>query len=729
MRIESASIKNVRSIQDIKVNNLSNINIFIGKNNSGKSNILLSMYSFFKNLESHVPIVLNPTLGERVDYFQEKTQHPIAIRVVFQKDPTEIAELINNVVEEAPQVANAAEQISENSKICVEINIVYEPIKLAFVSEISLVTDIHNQRRILKIPLEAALEFAEQETRISELESHLSRMEEFYGGFDEDDWRRLGRSESPRYAFRRIYGEAEGLVRDALEQEKSFAQFQLSLESSMNEKRDLISSIKQENIKTNIESFSGNQNYMPQYAIKILEKISKTKILYMIERREEIGKSEAIRLLDLKIRKRGSEQLRMVQDTVKSLLGVEIDAYKPDDVSIEDDKAQLDIDNFMVQVNGAGIREALRLVLDYEFNEPNILLIEEPEIHLHPALEISMMQYLESISKKCQIFLTTHSTNFINMSNLENVYLVSQDNFTNVTYLNLEKALEELPRELGLRLSSVFMFERLVFVEGPTDEDVIRRWSNKLGLNLAHSNVGFIPMGGIRNLAYFANETILGFLSRRQVGTWFVLDRDERNQEEIEKMEEKLSGTSQMHIFQKREIENYFIKPKALSLFIQEKKALKNMPDTNAPELDEIQQAIESNVEKLKDIAIERRVMKDVCLPIYLNRKVITTSSDDSSFEERVIEELLNQRTELENRRESLHEIVEEKRQYIEHVWQGTDLEAKIALIPGDELLKNICEDFEVSFKKDKDSARLAEFMDVDEIDPEIRDLLQSFVE
>ncbi|NER06645.1 MAG: AAA family ATPase, partial [Okeania sp. SIO3C4] len=36
----------------------------------------------------------------------------------------------------------------------------------------------------------------------------------------------------------------------------------------------------------------------------------------------------------------------------------------------------------------------------FEFEQPNILLIEEPEIHLHPALEISMMRYLKRITPK-----------------------------------------------------------------------------------------------------------------------------------------------------------------------------------------------------------------------------------------------------------------------------------------------------------------------------------------
>jgi hypothetical protein len=86
------------------------------------------------------------------------------------------------------------------------------------------------------------------------------------------------------------------------------------------------------------------------------------------------------------------------------------------------------------------------------------------------------------------------------------VYLASRDNSTKIQMINVEEAEQSIPRELGIRLSSLFMFDRLVFVEEPTDEDVIREWASICGINLAQASVGFVPMGGVRNLAHFATE-------------------------------------------------------------------------------------------------------------------------------------------------------------------------------------------------------------------------------
>ena len=250
------------------------------------------------------------------------------------------------------------------------------------------------------------------------------------------------------------------------------------------------------------------------------------KVLHLTERRKPIGEEEAERLLSLKVKRGGEAALRNIKETVSSLLGVRIDAFQSE--SPQAKTAELDVDNFLVELNGSGIKESLRLVLDVEFGNLNILLVEEPEIHLHPALETSMMRYLKRLSSHCQVFLTTHSTNFLDTAEMQNVYLISKVESTQVQKLNIEEAEAKIPKELGIRLSSLFMFDRLVFVEGQSDEDILREWASTLEINFSQANVGFIPMGGVRNFAHFATDKILSFLTKRQVKMWFLMDRDEK---------------------------------------------------------------------------------------------------------------------------------------------------------------------------------------------------------
>ena len=102
------------------------------------------------------------------------------------------------------------------------------------------------------------------------------------------------------------------------------------------------------------------------------------------------------------------------------------------------------------------------------------MLVEEPEIHLHPGLETAMIRYLKEASKQSQVFITTHSTNFLDSGDYQRICLVTKEQSTLIESLDLKEAEEKIPIELGIRLSSLFMYDRLVFVEGPSYELIIR---------------------------------------------------------------------------------------------------------------------------------------------------------------------------------------------------------------------------------------------------------------
>jgi putative ATP-dependent endonuclease of OLD family len=57
-----------------------------------------------------------------------------------------------------------------------------------------------------------------------------------------------------------------------------------------------------------------------------------------------------------------------------------------------------------------------------------------------------------------------------------------------------------LPSELGIRLSSLFMYDQIIFVEGPSDEQIIREFARSLGVNFGQLNLGFVQMRGVRNI-------------------------------------------------------------------------------------------------------------------------------------------------------------------------------------------------------------------------------------
>ena len=277
--------------------------------------------------------------------------------------------------------------------------------------------------------------------------------------------------------------------------------------------RDQIEALKRKETEGSVTAFAGPAKLVPAYAIWLMEVYGSIEVLHLQETKAPIGKDEADTLLDMKLQRGGMEQLRTLQQTVRSLLGVAVDAFQGGERGGER-TAEMDVDNFLVEANGAGVRESLRLILDLELKKPELLLVEEPEVHLHPGLSRVYGDKIR-IQLQVQMFVTTHSTEFVDSVSFQNAYLVSRDAKYRTVCQSISSADGPLllPAELGLRLSTVFMFDRLLFVEGPSDESVIPSLAKTLGLDFTKSNIGFVHMCGVRNFAHFAAHLSVNRLS------------------------------------------------------------------------------------------------------------------------------------------------------------------------------------------------------------------------
>ena len=76
MKLESVVIENFRSIETAKLTKCNGFNVLIGKNNSGKSNILSAINAFFTCIRNGNFVRLNPPIGRDTDFFL--SQYPDA---------------------------------------------------------------------------------------------------------------------------------------------------------------------------------------------------------------------------------------------------------------------------------------------------------------------------------------------------------------------------------------------------------------------------------------------------------------------------------------------------------------------------------------------------------------------------------------------------------------------------------------------------------------------------
>lgn len=258
------------------------------------------------------------------------------------------------------------------------------------------------------------------------------------------------------------------------------------------------------------------------------------------------------------------------------------------------------------------------------------------------------------------------------------------------------------------------MYDTLVFVEGKSDESMIRTWASKIGENLNQANVGFIKMEGSRNIMRYASENTLSFLQKRQVRLCFLIDIDERSNHEIEILEKKAN----VHILKKREIENYLIVPRAIAKFIKQKQDLGPNKDNHLEySVDEIQKTLEECVEKLKQLTIDKRVTHLLCKSMHWKLE------DDQSIS--ILEKITNKSkrmiSDLEEIQSKMQSIYEDQVREVDRIWDSQ----KFDLVPGDELLDMVCKKYNVRFKKrGGDGTLLAEQMNKEEIDEEVQQFI-----
>lgn len=747
MKLESIRIQNFRSIEASELADCGDFNVLIGKNNSGKSNILSAIDAFFHCVGGGNVVTLEAPFGREIDFFQRKTDSPIEITIFFALSLAERDALIRDIVTDAPQVKTAADGLDPSLRLATTVNIVPPPVAFAFVSELALVGATKasgkptSKRTILGISSEAGLELHAQLKVSQERRQDAEGVGTMRRTVDRDDWSRFRREdvESERagppfsYYLRRSLGRGDvpavssrlySTIDSLFKESSSYDEFQQALSSVGARYSQEAEAAAEEPLKNKIATFAGEQSSVPHYARNLLAAMSSMKILHLTERRRPIGPEEAKRLLKLKVSRGGPQVLQDIQQTVAALLGVQIDAFESGSSARGETVAEMDVDNFLVEVNGSGIREALRLILDFEFERPQILLVEEPEIHLHPALETSMMRYLKRVSSECQMFVTTHSTNFLDTTEMKNVYLVSKQDSTQVQCLDFEEAAAQIPRELGIRLSSVFMFDRLVFVEGPSDEAILREFASTLGINLSQSNVGFVPMGGVRNFAYFATEATLSFLTKRQVKMWFLVDRDEREDADVRRLGDLLGDKGTVKVLKKREIENYLLCPRAVAEFIPLKRALSGArpgADADGPPASEVSSHIHDLADRLKQSAIDKRAVRLLCRPTYPSADRIFGDGEHTASPEQIDGEIGRMIEELETARGSVSKVCSEQSKAVQSEWKTK----KLDIVPGALLLDQVCQQYGVRFKKERDGARLASLMNEHEIDDEIKGFLK----
>ncbi len=246
---------------------------------------------------------------------------------------------------------------------------------------------------------------------------------------------------------------------------------------------------------------------------------------------------------------------------------IRIDSYKGDftDKGVFKKHSSYNYRDLMVE--GSGFLQWLNVFTLSLNPDIDIILLDEPDAHLHPSLQIDMINELKKIGKDKQILIATHSSEIIKY--------VEPDAILNIN--NSPKYLSEEKQKVGLLagigseysplLDKLKKTRKVLFVEGKIDYDVLKTVSELIDEKLSDDIACWITSTGHKERKHLFNEL------KKEIPGLIGFSIRDRDDEAINTVDEVLNDKTHSNLdadlklkkWKRRNIESYLIIPNLIA--------------------------------------------------------------------------------------------------------------------------------------------------------------------
>lgn len=214
----------------------------------------------------------------------------------------------------------------------------------------------------------------------------------------------------------------------------------------------------------------------------------------------------------------------------------------------------------------SGEREVVTIVFDFLLRDPqdSIIIIDEPELHLHPELSYRLIRTLRGVGQRNQFILSTHSPDIISASLDNSVIFVSPPAVVDGKPVNQARPVVEddemaqILRSLGHSIGVIALGRRIVLIEGEHTSLDKQLYGSILGDDI--NNLVLVPVGGQETLATLA-RSLDAVLSKTLWGVDFFMlcdgDTTAGLQGSGADLETKSGG--RLRLLPRYHVENYFL--------------------------------------------------------------------------------------------------------------------------------------------------------------------------
>lgn len=175
-----------------------------------------------------------------------------------------------------------------------------------------------------------------------------------------------------------------------------------------------------------------------------------------------------------------------------------------------------------LQHNGLGYNNLINIYMLIKLTEIQkgrdfkILCLEEPEAHLHPAMQYKLFKYLKNLDKKNelnqQIFVTTHSSNISAVAGIDNMFMLSYERSEEGSDCQQQSLSEQfkdadgktekndaklhLSKFLDVTRSDMLFADKVILVEGIAEKLLMPLFMDACGCSYEDEHISIVEIGG-----------------------------------------------------------------------------------------------------------------------------------------------------------------------------------------------------------------------------------------
>lgn len=237
---------------------------------------------------------------------------------------------------------------------------------------------------------------------------------------------------------------------------------------------------------------------------------------------------------------------------------------------------------------GSGVKMWLQMMWFLcRTKDSDTIILDEPDVYMHPDLQRKLIRLVKG--RYPQVIIATHSLEIMSEVDPENILTITAERQSlkesqparhisyASDYLGVQKIIDEIGSVSNISLLKLGTSRKCIFVEGD-DMRILAEFMAILYPNRTDSikDYPIIKVKGFHNLreAYGTSE-LFYHETDDTIKCYGILDRDYFLEETLEKTkEEAQKHYLRLHIWERKEIENYLLNPKVLFRMTRQKEEM-----------------------------------------------------------------------------------------------------------------------------------------------------------